>query len=372
MRYAAWRSVLLTAWLMLAPWSGAILAPARAEVVAAAAGGPLTVNGIPLPQNAEPFLAADLTVENLRALVPDAGELGTSGRVRAVIYHVQTIARPDEVAAYYRDALGAQAIPRRRPAPAGVRPADDGVRLLQLERPERTLAVRCVAASGPTRITVAMCQGSAAPATVLRAIEMLRTGRSGRRPELAPSLLHPDKSALDFEAKYESTRLALLKQKLNASEAPEPIIDVMRSLLSQATALHHVIYRAPQRVPAPEVLEACAQEAQRQGWKLLSVEAVTPDTVVVLYVQPESRGMVMMRAGQAAKNVSALGAVAPLLATTTEFNRLEVTGPIDLQALFRPSQARPAPQKLPFILPAPRRTLPTPPPAGPFSSQRRN
>lgn len=372
MRHAARRSVLLTAWLLLALWPGAGGTPVRAELVLAAAGGPLTVNGIPLPVNAEPFLAADMTMENLRALAPDAGELGKSGRVRAVIYHVQAEVRPDEAAAYYRGAMGGIPVRNRVAGAPQAQPVDDRMRVLQLQRPARTLAVRSVADTGPTRITVAVFQGTASPAAVLRAIEFLRAGRSGPRRRNPPDLLNSEKVPLVFEGKFESTQLALLKQKLNASEAPEPIIDVMRSLLNQATALHHQIYRAPRPVPAPEVLEACAEEAHRLSWRLLSVEAVTPDTVVALYVQPESRGMVMLRAGQAAKNVSRLGRSTPLLATATEINRLEVTGPIDLQALFRPAQARPAPQKLPYIVPPVRRAPSVPPAAAPFPPQRRN
>jgi hypothetical protein len=263
MRHAAWRSVLLAAFLLLAPWSAARLQRASAELIPAATGdGSLTVHGIPLPRNAEPFLAANLTVENLRALAPDAGDLGKSGWVRAVVYNVQEVARPDVVAAYYRAEMGG--VLRQRAAAPGVAGeplADDGTRVLQLERPSRTLAVRSGDQSGPTRVTVAMYEGTGEPGAILSAVDALRKGLAGPTPRESPALLAP--KIWEFEGLWKAERLELLKQNLSRSTAPEPVIDIMRSLLSQARVLSQQSYRVPRLVQAPEVLLACAQESRR-------------------------------------------------------------------------------------------------------------
>jgi hypothetical protein len=341
---ALWLVVLAAACFLspcLQQVKAAAISPASRVVDAALRGSGLVVQGIPLPQGAEPFLTANLSLENLHTLAPKAGELGT-GRLRAVVYRVPSLAPPDQVAAFYRRttliplalALPGQAQPEQKVI------GDKRARVLPFLQLPGYLAVRSEELSGPSRVTVAMVEGSAAPAVVLKAVDALREGDEGPPPSQSPALLSP--RVWDSKSAFEGTQLQILLRKTLPKDAPGPVVDVMRSLLNQARSVDSRSYTVSGKVPAAEMLTACAQEARLRSWRLLSVEADSPERVVALYRYPDDRGMIMLRAERGpAKNLAPAGAPVSIPWPTTMISRLEVNGQINLQALFRPIQVRP-------------------------------
>src|SRR5205085_2079948 len=91
--------------------------------------------------------------------------------------------------------------------------------------------------------------------------------------------------------------------------------------------------------PGPEILTQFRDEASRSHWQLLSIEAEASPEVMALYRLPENKGMVMLRAGPA-QPVNMMARRAPAVVNSTEITRLEVTGAINLQELFRPLPPR--------------------------------
>jgi hypothetical protein len=368
MTHACCRSLLLGALLLFASGPAAPTVRVQAVIVPAAVGASLTVHGIPLPQGAVPYFAANLSMENLHAVAPRAGELGT-GWVRAVVYDIPPPAPPDGVAAYYRDSMPGSALMPPRGLERSRRPAaDDGTRvLLLMQRPARYLAIRARDRTGMARITVAIYEGGATPEAVLNAMEVL--GSNGEGPKEPTTLLSPSKEQWETDTTFLSERLQSLKQHLGPGNAPDPVLGVMRSLLDQAQSLRLRQYRVPGNVTASEALQQCLQEARASHWLLWSVEAETDRTVSALYRMQDDRGMVWLRTGRGqAKNIPPRVGI---LTATTEISRLEVTGPINLWQLLRPSQSRP------LALPSPSLVAPTPrgglgaPPRSPFSAQPR-
>ncbi len=341
--------------------------PVRAELVLTSTA-PLLVHGIPIPEGAEPYLAASVSLENLHALAPRVGELGR-GRLHAVAYTYPGDAPPDEVVAYYRRVspyLMAPGVPRRLEREKDE--AADGMRVIQILRPAGYLVIRSDESSGPTRVTVALVQGNAAPLVALKAVDALRAGDNLPRASRTADLLSPKTWESDFRLK--DSEVQLLQRNLTPSNASTPVIDIMRSLLNQARALSLRSYRTTPPVDAPEMLDACQREARGRRWILLSLEAESPQRVMALYRMQENRGMVMLTAARGpAKNVAPPGAGITILAATTEIKWLEVTGPIKLPELFRPNQPRPPVVTLPpSAVPFPRGSFGVPVPRGPFSA----
>jgi hypothetical protein len=308
---------------------------------AALTGSGLVVQGIPLPQGAEPLLTANLSLENLHALAPKAGELGR-GRLRAVVYDVPSLAPPDQVAAFYRRATPipvALALPGRAQADQKLL-RDKRARVLPFLRLPGYMAIRSEEQSGPSRVTVALVEGNAPPAVVLSAVDALRAGSDDPPLSQAPALLSPKR--WDAQNSYEATQLQILLRNSLPKAAPGPVVDVMRSLLNQARSVDSKVYWVSRPVPAAEVLAACLQEARFRNWRLLSVEADSPQRVVALYRYRDDRGMIMLRAERGPmKNIAPVGAPVGIQAPTTKISRLEVNGQISLPALFRPVPMRP-------------------------------
>jgi hypothetical protein len=154
-----------------------------------------------------------------------------------------------------------------------------------------------------------------------------------------PSLL--DENA--WEARYILTRpeVQLLQRNLTPSNATGPAVDVMRVLLGQARSLSLKRRWVAPAVRAPEVLAQFRDEARRSNWRLLSVEAEGSRDVMALYRMADDKGMVLLRAGPAPPVTIARSSVrTPTPAETTEIARLEVTGDINVQQLFRPRLPR--------------------------------
>jgi hypothetical protein len=305
-------------------------------------GSGLVVQGIPLPQGAEPFLTANLSLENLHILAPRVGELGT-GRLRAVVYNVPSAAPPDVVAAFYRRS---PLIPVALALPGRVQPEqkvewDRRARVLPFRGPPGYLAIRSEERTGPSQVTVALVEGSAPPAVVLKAVDALVSGSDDPPQPQPSSLLSPQ----DWASKItvEAAQLQILMEKGLPREAPGPVVDVMRSLLSQARSVDYKFYWVSRLVPAAEVLSACLQEARHGSWRLLSVEVDPSERVVALYRYRDDRGMIMICAERGpAKNTAPSNApVAVPAPTTTQISRFEVNGQINLPSLFRPIQVRP-------------------------------
>jgi hypothetical protein len=363
-----WRSLLLSALLFVV--SGRSASPVRAQslVVPVALSAGLTVHGIPLPQGAKPFLAANLSFKNLRAVAPSAGELG-SGWVRAVVYDIPPPAPPDGVAAYYQDSMpGSAILPRQALERTRTLAADKDTRvLLLLQRPPRYLAIRAHDGTGLARITVAMYEGSAAPDAVLNAMEFISDNRDG--PRDPTELLSPKKELWETDTTFLGEGLQSLKQHMGPGNASDSVIGALRSLLDQAQSVRLRQYRAPQIVSAGDALRACMQEARANRWGLWSIEAETDRSVSALYRLPGDSGMVWLRTGQgqATRAAQKFGNVAP----TTEISRLEVTGAINLWQLLRPAQGRLSPTSPSLAVPNGRGGL-GPPPRSPFSAQPRH
>jgi hypothetical protein len=343
---------------------GRASAPAQARVlmnIAVTSSG-LVVHGIPLPAGAEPSMAANLSLENLQAMTPVGRDLG-KGRLRAVIYEMQGAAPPDVVAAFYRREMPqpfALALPRRISQSTRSAP-DDGIRVLPFLSLRGYLAIQSEEVSRPSRVTVAVVEGSALPVTVLKSVEALRKGGDGPVPVQAPPLLAPGAWEADFS--LVGPRVQLLQRKLTPSDAPGPVVDVMRALLSQARSLNCKSRRSTEVIPASVILSQFRDEARRSNWRLLSVDAEASREVMALYRFADDKGMVMLRAGPGQPaNVAPPSAPVQELRNTTEITRLEVTGAIDLRALFRPIAAVPPALTSPALGPFP---------SGPFSAHPR-
>lgn len=333
---------------------GPAAVPARAELVAISLSGTrLLVEGIPIPEGAETSLMASLSFDNLRILAPRAGALG-QGRLRAVVYEMPDPAPPEAVAAYYRRELPAAVPPAVGEAGGanGKEPTDNRMRVLRL--PARGyLAVRSEEVTGPARVTVAMVEGTAEPTAVLKAVDELRTGGDEPAPDQTPALLSPHDWEID--STFQQPQLRMLLSHALPGDAPGPVIDVYRSLLTQARVAILKKYRAPGRLPASGVLPGFAGEARRSHWRLLSVEAETPQQVTMLYRFPDDRGMVMLRAEPGAlQNVAPADSPVGILERTTQITRFEVRGPIKVRDLFRPIPPVPVPSGNPLrLLPIP-------------------
>jgi hypothetical protein len=302
------------------------------NITATSAG--LVVHGIPLPNGAEPSMAANLSLENLQALAPGSQTIGR-GKLRAVVYHFPGACPPDELVHFYRRTLPVPlglALPHRA-QPNGA-PVEDGVRVLPFRSLGGYLAIQARDVSRPAQVTVAMVEGNAEPAAILAAVDALVKGGDGVLPR--PPALLADQA---WEASHILTgaQLQVLQRGLTPNRAPGPVVDVMRALLEQARSLTLQSRRVSPALPATEILPQFRDQARLSHWRLLSVEAATPQDVVALYRFAEDKGMVMLVAerGQPA-NVSPPGAPVAVMRDTTEITRFEVAGTIDMRTLFRP------------------------------------
>jgi len=352
--------MLLASPLLLATGSAVTPAQARVMDVMVASSG-LVVHGIPLPAGAEPSMAANLSFENLRALAPGRLEVG-KGRLRAVIFEMPEAAPPDSVAAFYRRTMTqpfSLALPGR--VNQSGKPADeDGIRVLPFLAQTGYLAIHTEQTSRPSRITVALVEGAAQPVPLLTAVESLSGGAAGLSGGKQPALLSDALWQANFS--FTGPQLQLLQQRLTPSEAPGPVVDVMRVLLSQARSVNFRSRRVTPAVAAAEILAQFRDEARRTSWKLLSVDTEGSQDVMALYRQGGDKGMVMLRAGPP---LSLTPARLPKEAhvDVTEIARLEVTGAINLRELFRP-----LPPRAPTLLSP---SLSPTPPRGPFSARPR-
>jgi hypothetical protein len=339
---------------MLALWPAA--APAQAKPMnITMSGSGLVVHGIPLPAGAEPSLAASLSLEELQVMAAGVPDLGR-GRLRAVVYQLQIAAPPDAVADFYEREL-------RRPVArvithsvdAGNTP-DDGIRVLAFTGSAGYLAIRAEEATRPSRVTVAMVEGSVLPAMVLKAVDSL-CADEGSKPGQAPALLSPP---WETTVHFEGIQVDLLKRNMEQSDAPGPVVDVTRALLRQARSLNLLIHQMPRGIPASLILAAFRDEARLQNWRLMSVEDSGPQELLALYRFPNDNGMVMLRAGPPRPLHPQPGATL----AGTKITRLEVMGPINFTELFRPIPPRPRTVAPPAVgLSIPR---------GPFAAQRRS
>src|SRR5712691_3856228 len=147
------------------------VAPAQAKPMNfTVSGSGLVVHGIPLPAGAEPSLAANLSLEELQVMVSGVSDLGR-GRLQAVVYQLQIGAPPDAVADFYERELRrpvVRVIPHRV-APGN--PPDNGIRVLAFTGNAGYLAIRAEEATRPSRVTVAMVEGSVLPETALKAVD---------------------------------------------------------------------------------------------------------------------------------------------------------------------------------------------------------
>jgi hypothetical protein len=359
-------------------WGVLAAASARADLVTVAAGGsPLLVHGIPIPEGAEPSLAASVSLDNLHVLAPRAGELG-SGRLRAVVYDYQGQAPPDQVAEFYRQNAPYPFAPPSGRSERGEqrREPDDGMRVLQLARPPGYLAIRSQEDATPTRITVALVEGRADPAAAIKAVDALRVHGGDLASSQSTTLVERD--TWDSEVRFQDSRLQLLQQKLlPAASSSSPVIEILRTLLSQARSVWLRSYQVERIVPAVEMLRACQQLARQRDWQLLSLEADTPPNVMAIYryTNGRDRGLVMLHTGrEQARAVPVPGLpLTRVVPVTTEISRLEVSGPSSLRTLFRSSQPRvPTPGLMPLVPAFPRGSSILPPAQAPFSAQPRN
>jgi hypothetical protein len=364
----SWRLLLLGTLLLMLTGGSTPRAEAQASVLPAAVSAGLAVHGIPIPQGARPYLAANLSLKNLQSVAPAAGELG-SGWVRAVVYDIPPPAPPDQVAAYYRDSMpGSALLPRQLPERRRPPVTEDGTRvLLLMQHPARYLAIRAQDGTGQARITVAMYEGTAAADVVLNAMGVLSENGAGPRDPTA--LLSPSKEQWETDSRFMGEGLRILKSHLSPGGAPDPVLGVMRTLIDQAQSLRLRQYRVPRTVNASEALHACMQEARANRWRLWSVEAETERNVSALYRMQDDRGMVWLRTGQG--QPTSVPPRSGNLADTTEISRLEVTGTINLWQLLRPSQSRPPVLSSPSLTPSTGRGGLGAPPRSPFSAQPR-
>jgi hypothetical protein len=340
---------------LLALWPAADPVQAKPLNITVSGSG-LVVHGIPLPAGAEPTLAANLSLEELQVMAAGVADLGR-GRLQAVVYTLQIAAPPDAVADFYERELRrpvVRVIPQR--ADAGKTP-DDGIRVLSFTGSAGYLAIRAEEATRPSRVTVAVVEGTVLPATVLKAVDSLLSAE-GPKPGKAPALLSaPWESTVHFEG----IRLELLKRSMEQGGAAGPVVDVRRALLRQARSLSLMRHQVSGVISPLVVLTAFRDQAHLQNWRLTSVESVEdngPPEVVALYCFPNNNGMVMLRAGPPPRLPLQASGTLP----GTEITLLEVMGSIDFAELFRPMTLRPRPVSPPAVsAPAPR---------GPFSAQR--
>jgi hypothetical protein len=330
------------------------LAPAQAKpmnIIVTASG--LVVHGIPLPAGAEPSLAANLTLEELQAMASGVSDLGR-GRLRAVVYQLQIAAPPDAVADFYQRELRRSVVRVVTSRLDSDKTPDDGIRVLSFAGNTGYLAIRAEDTTHPSRVTVAMVEGSLLPATMLfKAVDSLLAGERSKPGQASPLLSPPWESFVHLEG----IQVDLLKRSMEQGDAPGPVVDVMRALLRQARSLNLMSHQAPRSFSPLVVLTAFRDEANLQNWRLMSVEEDGPQQAVALYRFPNDNGMVMLRAGPPL-HPQPRGAF-----PGTEITRLEVMGPIDFTELFRPIVLRPQiTSPPPFAVPIPRR---------PFSAQRR-
>ncbi len=341
--------------------SGPAVAPADARVmnITVSRSG-LVVHGIPLPVGAEPSLAANMSLEELQAMAPSAPDLG-KGMLQAVVYQLQIGAPPDAVAEFYRREARrpvALALSGRVEQGKASTP-DDGIRVLPFVDSGGYMAIRAEQWTRPSRVTVAVVEGRAVPAMVLKAVDLLRTGIEGPSPRQAPALLSPPWEA---EVLLKGMRLEILKRQLEREATPGPVVDVIGSLLSQAQSVSLQSHWVQRVIHPQEILTAFCEEARRQHWRLVSIESESAQGVMALYCFPDNNGMVMLTAGRAQTRNGAPGRDAP---AATEIKRLEVKGPINSLQLFRPIPVRRRPPSLTVPL------FGTPRPSGPFSARPR-
>jgi hypothetical protein len=328
-------------------------APAQAKVLPVQmSGSGLVVNGIPLPDGAVPSMAANLSLDDIHAMVPGSVPMGP-GRLRAVVYELQIAAPPDAVIDFYRRELQ-RPVALTAPDRSAEGRADDGLRVLQFLGATGYLAIRAEEQSRPSVVTVAVVEGHAAAPAVLAALTDLRAG-AGPKPAKSPPLLSPPWQSTSH---FEGVQLELLQRFLQQGNLPGPEVNVMRALFRQARALNRMSRIEPRVISRLEILSAFRDEARLQTWALVSVEETSPQEVQALYRLQNDNGMVMLRAGPPPPSP----AVAPrLAATSTQITRFEVTGPIHFEELFHPILLRPRPVLAPPVR--------APLPRGPFQAQ---